>query len=81
MVNELKRQIEGLDVKARKLEAWLQNNIDHPDWYRTVTDYNNVLFQLAVKRDQLYNIDKERSYYKTTNLSSRINGLLILNGE
>jgi hypothetical protein len=73
MVKELKKRIEELSDKARELEQWLYDNTEDPSWFAKISEYNNVLFDLAQKNEQLSNEGHEVTYRQTAYLPRHIN--------
>jgi len=76
MSKAIEKYIEELRARANEIEQWILEHDysdDPKEWRSKINEYHNVLFDLRLKRSQLYNEDHEAAYYETTCLPRIVN--------
>jgi hypothetical protein len=66
-----KKEIAGLDRKAREYEDWLLDNTESPDFFKILSKYTDVLFKLAQKKEKAETLKSGPRTIETTSLPAR----------
>jgi hypothetical protein len=64
---------KSLDDQARKLEDWMLNNTNHPDFLKVIRKYNDLLFKKATRQELHDNFEKGMQMPQTVSLPRFIN--------